>query len=193
MAQRCRRRVAVCGLILGVALEAGSARGQIPAELGSYRTAADFELRDVRSGRMVKLTEYFNPEMRTKNLVVLAFTGVSCPIGDLYMPRLGELAEAYKGKGVTFLAINSNAHDTAEQVADHARRFKVPFPVLKDPGNVVADLNLVERTCEVLVIAGMREVRYRGAIDDQYGLGTRKDAPARRFLADALDAVLAGR
>ena len=193
MAQRCRRRVAVCGLILGVALEAGSARGQIPAEFGSYRTAADFELRDVRSGRMVKLTEYFNPESRTRNLVVLAFTGVSCPIGDLYMPRLGELAEAYKGKGVTFLAINSNAHDTAEQVADHARRFKVPFPVLKDSGNVVADLNLVERTCEVLVIAGMREVRYRGAIDDQYGLGTRKDAPARRYLADALDAVLAGR
>ena len=65
MAQRCRRRVAVCGLILGVALEAWSARGQIPAEFGSYRTAADFELRDVRSGRMVKLTEYFNPGMPT--------------------------------------------------------------------------------------------------------------------------------
>jgi hypothetical protein len=43
------------------------------------------------------------------------------------------------------------------------------------------------------VIAGMREVRYRGAIDDQCALGTRKDAAARRDLAGALDAVLAGR
>jgi hypothetical protein len=39
----------------------------------------------------------------------------------------------------------------------------------------------------------MREIRYRGAIDDQYGLGTRKDAPSRRYLADALDAILTGR
>ena len=144
---------------------------------------------DVRSSSQTTST----PETPTKNVVVLVFTGVSCPIGDLYMPTLGELAEAYKDKGVKFLAINSNAHDTAHQVADHARRFKVPFPVLKDPGNVVADVNLVERTCEVLVIAGMREIRYRGAIDDQYGLGTRKDAPTRRYLADALDAILAGR
>ena len=57
---------------------------------------------------------------------------------------------------------------------------------------MVADVYLVERTCEVIVIAGMREIRYRGAIDDQYGLETRKDAPSQRYLADALDAILAG-
>jgi thiol-disulfide isomerase/thioredoxin/mono/diheme cytochrome c family protein len=193
MVQRVRRRVAVCGFIIVVALGARSAHGQIPEWFGSYRTAADFELQDVRSGRAVKLADFFNQGTPTKNIVVLVFTGVACPIGDLYMPTLGALAEAYKDKGVKFLAINSNAHDTIDQVADHARRFTVPFPVLKDPGNVVADVNLVERTCEVFVIAGMREIRYRGAIDDQYGLGTRKDAPTHRYLADALDAILAGR
>ena len=57
----------------------------------------------------------------------------------------------------------------------------------------MADVALVERTCEVLVIAGMREIRYRGAIDDQYGPGTRKDAPTCRYLVDALDAILAER
>jgi len=180
-------------LIIGAILVAGSARGQIPDWFGSYRTAANFELRDVRSGLSVKLADYFNPETQTKNVVVLVFIGVTCPISDLYMPKLGELAESYKDKGVKFLAINSNANDTPLQVADHARRFNVPFPVLKDPGNVVADVNLVERTCEAIVVAGMREIRYRGAIDDQYGIGTRKDAPARRYLVDALDAILAGR
>jgi thiol-disulfide isomerase/thioredoxin/mono/diheme cytochrome c family protein len=193
MVQRDRRRVAMCALIIGVSLGSGSAQGQIPEWFGSYRTAADFDLRDVRSGRSVKLSDSLNPESKTNKVVVLVFTGVSCPIGDLYMPTLGALAEAYKDKGVQFLAINSNAHDTFEQVADHARRFKVPFPVLKDPGNVVADVNLVERTCEVLVLARMREIRYRGAIDDQYGPGTHKDAPDHRYLAEALDATLAGR
>jgi hypothetical protein len=179
----------VVGAVMGVA----SARGQVPDWFGQYRTAADFELGDVTSKRMIKLSDSFKNDPKTPSVVVLVFTGVSCPIGDLYMPRLVELADAYKGKGVTFLAINSNAHDTAEQVAEHARRFKLPFPVLKDPGNVVADVNLVERTCQVLVLARMREIQYRGPIDDQYGQGTRKDAPTRRYLADALDAILAGR
>jgi thiol-disulfide isomerase/thioredoxin len=192
MVKRCRAAMAVCGLIVSVALGARSAKGQIPEWFGSYRTAADFELRDVRSGQLVKLADCFKPESKTK-VVVLVFTAVKCPISDLYMPTLGALAEAYKGRGVQFLAINSQDHDTVQEVADHARRLKIAFPVLKDPGNVVADVNLVERTCEVLVLARMREIRYRGAIDDQYGLETRRDAPAHRYLADALDAILAGR
>ncbi|MFI5457062.1 MAG: redoxin domain-containing protein [Isosphaerales bacterium] len=169
MVHLCKRRFAACLLVLGAAMGAGSARAQIPDWFGTYRTAADFELREVHSNRTIKLSDYFKPESKGKNVVVLVFTGVGCPIGDLYMPRLVELADAYKSKGVTFLAINSNVHDTAVQVAEQARRFKLPFPVLKDPGNVVADVNLVERTCEVVVIARMREVHYRGAIVRQKG------------------------
>jgi peroxiredoxin/mono/diheme cytochrome c family protein len=193
MVHRCKRRLAACLLALGAAWGVGPARAQLPEWFGQFRIAADFELRDVTSNRTIKLSDYFNPESKSQNVVVLVFTGVDCPIGDLYMPRLVELAEAYKSKGVTFLAINSNARETAPQVAEHARRFALPFPVLKDPGNVVADVNLVERTCDVVVIARMCEIQYHGAIDDQYGLGTRKDAPTRRYLADALDAILAGR
>ena len=81
MVQRVRRRVAVCGFIIVVALGARSAHGQIPEWFGSYRTAADFELQDVCSGRAVKLSDYFDPGKPTKNVVVLVFTGVSCPIG----------------------------------------------------------------------------------------------------------------
>jgi peroxiredoxin/mono/diheme cytochrome c family protein len=193
MVHRCKGRLAACLLALGAVWGVGPARAQIPDWFGQFRTAADFELRDVTSNRTIKLSDYFNPESKSQKVVVLVFTGVGCPIGDLYMPRLVELAETYKSKGVTFLAINSNSRETAAQVAEHARRFALPFPVLKDPGNVVADVNLVERTCDVLVIARMREVQYHGAIDDQYGLGTRKDSPTRRYLADALDAILAGR
>ena len=50
----------------------------------------------------------------------------------------------------------------------------IDFPVLKDPRNVVADLALIERTPEVVVLDGRARIRYRGAIDDQYGQETRK-------------------
>ena len=77
-------------------------------------------------------------------------------------------------------------------MAAHAREHGIDFPVLKDQGNLVADLALVERTCEVLVLDGRAQIRYRGAIDDQYTRGARKASPAHSYLREALDAVLAG-
>jgi thiol-disulfide isomerase/thioredoxin len=70
---------------------------------------------------------------------VLGFTGTECPVSNLYLPRLVELARAYKEKGVVVLAINANAHETEAKVAEHARANGLDLPVLKDPGNLVAD------------------------------------------------------
>jgi thiol-disulfide isomerase/thioredoxin len=103
-----------------------------------------------------------------RQATVLVFTGIDCPLGNLYKPRLVELAEFYRGRGVVFIGINSNATESAEQVLAHAQEFRATFPVLKDPGNVVADLALAQRTCEALVLDRDEKVRYRGAIDDQY-------------------------
>ncbi|MFK5283453.1 hypothetical protein ACI3PL_28160, partial [Lacticaseibacillus paracasei] len=38
-----------------------------------------------------------------------------------------------------------------------------------------------------------RTVLYRGAVDDQYGIGYSLDKPRRNYLAEALDAHLAGK
>ena len=125
--------------------------------------------------------------------MVLVFTGVGCPVGNLYMPRLAELAKTYESKGVVFLAINANAHDTVEEVAKDAKERGVAFTVLKDPRNLVADLALAERTPEVVVLDGRATIRYRGAIDDQYIIGARKPKAETPFLANALDSILAGK
>jgi peroxiredoxin len=147
----------------------------------------DFELVDVRTGQLNRLSDH------SGELVVLVFTGTSCPVGDLYMPRLSALARRYEARNVNIFAVNSNHSDTPADVADHARRSEVSFPVLKDVDNRVADQLLVERTCESLLIDRRGRLRYRGAIDDQYGLGTRRDNPAHHYLDDAIEAVLAGR
>ncbi|RUL87416.1 redoxin domain-containing protein [Tautonia sociabilis] len=149
---------------------------------------ADFRLPDARTGEEVSLYQF-----RGKKAAVIVFTGIDCPIGDLYMPRLVRLADRFESEGVVFLAINSNRNQSAGEIAAQAEEFGLPFPVLKDEGNAVADQLLAERTCEVLVLDAKAVLRYRGAIDDQYGLGFAKDAPERHFLADAIEAVLAGR
>ena len=109
------------------------------------------------------------------------------------MPRLIELSSRYESRDVDFLA-----DQFQRQRLDRGRRRARPavtgvtFPVLKDPDNRVADQLLAERTCEALVIDGRGRLRYRGAIDDQYGLGTRRDDPSHHYL-DRRDRRGAGR
>src|SRR5262249_55004232 len=128
-----------------------------------------------------------------KKAVVLVFTGAKCPVSDVYAPRLVELAKKYELQGVVFLAINSNAHESAEDVAKHAKELGIAFPVLKDSKGLVADLALAERAPEPILVDGRATIRYRGAIDDQYVVGKRKPNPEKNYLADALDAVLANK
>jgi peroxiredoxin len=131
-------------------------------------------------------------DLQDKKAVVVVFIGTQCPINNQFMPRLAELHAAYAGKGVQFLAVNANRHDTPEAIAEHARKHKLPFPVLRDPGNQVANRFSAERVPEAFVLDGGRVVRYHGRIDDQFGLGFARPQPIRRDLAVALDEVLAG-
>ena len=149
----------------------------------------DFTLKST-SGEAVRLYGYAR---QRKKAVVLVFTGVSCPVSDIYTPRLVELAKQYEPKGVVFLAINANAQESAEDVAKHAKEHGITFPVLKDAKGVVADLALAEKTPEVVVVDGRATIRYRGAIDDQYVVGKRKPKAEKNYLVDALDAILANK
>ena len=147
----------------------------------------DFELHEVLGGGLHRLSEHRD------RVVVIVFIGTSCPIGELYMSRLAALAKIYRDRRVDFLAVNSNASETIADVAAHARESGANFPVLKDLENRVADRLLAERTCEVLVVDGRKRLRYRGAIDDQYGRRSRRDQSTHNYLVDAIESVLAGK
>jgi peroxiredoxin len=146
-----------------------------------------FSLKDTR-GHTVSLDEF-----KGKKAVVVFFLGTECPINNSFMPTVAELHRQYAPKGVEFLGINSNQLDTAQRVKEHARKYGIPFPVLKDQGNVVADQFGARRTPEAFVLDQAGEIRYQGRIDDQFGIGYKRAKPTRRDLALAIDEVLAGR
>lgn len=158
---------------------------ELPIDRGIGRPVADFTLSDT-SGKQVRLYGYAG-----KKAVAVIFIGTGCPVNDLYFPRLAELARQYARKGVAFVAIASNQGEEPIKVAEHVKRHDVAFPVLMDRNNAVADLLLVERTCEVVVLDGRAVLRYRGAIDDQYTPTARKSKPTKTYLVDALEALLA--
>jgi len=139
-----------------------------------------------------------------KKAVVIVFIGTDCPIGNLYMPTLVELAKEYEPRGIQFVLVNSNQSETLDDMRKHAEEYGlngVPgLLVAKDPGNELADLALAERTNEAILIDAtldflnkLARIRYRGMIDDQYHYNARRDQPKRTPLKDALEDFLAGR
>ena len=147
----------------------------------------DFSLRNL-TGREIALSDYAE-----RPIVVVAFLGYECPLAKLYAPRLERLASEYASRGVAVLGINANQQDTIQELAHYQRLHGITFPLLKDVGNVVADQFGAERTPEVFVLDRQRQIRYRGRIDDQFGIGYQRRAPQQRFLEQAIDELLAGR
>ncbi len=132
-------------------------------------------------------------DFKDDSLVVLAFLGTECPLAKLYSVRLQEIANDYRSRGVRVVAVISNRQDSLEEIASFARRQELEFPILKDAGNEFADQMGAERTPEIFVFDARRTIRYRGRVDDQYGIGYVREQPRRHDLKIALDELLAGR
>jgi peroxiredoxin len=136
--------------------------------------------------------EWSFSDQRDRKAIVVFFLGTECPINNAYMPRLAELHRKYAPRGVAFVALNSNSQDTPVRIAAHAKEHGIPFPVLKDTANVVADQFGARRTPEAFILDPAGHILYQGRIDDQFGIGYKRAAPTRHDLAAALDEVLAG-
>ncbi len=148
----------------------------------------NFTLPEPLTGKNVSLADF-----KDKKAFVLVFMGTECPINNSYMPRLAAFHKEFAGQGVQFLGINANLQDTPDRVAAHAKKFEAAFPILKDAGNVVADKFGAQRTPEVFVLNADGGIRYRGRIDDQFGVGFKRGKPSRDDLKEALTELLAGK
>ncbi len=185
-----RRRRALHGGALIAAFIAACA----PVAIASERSEAsalgsvieDFELRDYY-GQPRRLADFGDRPM-----VVVAFLGIDCPLVKHYARRLGELANEYEPLGVQFIGINSNRQDSIGSLASFARQYQLSFPILKDPDQAIADRFGATRTPEVFVLDRQRIVRYRGRVDDQYGVGFGRPKALRRDLAEAMAELLEG-
>lgn len=169
--------------ILGLILVA---RGVANASGPLGKPVDDFTLSDHR-GAEKKLSE-----LAGGRPVVIAFLGVECPLAKLYGQRLAELADAYAEKKVVFIGIDSNRQDSLAEIAAFVRESGIRFPVLKDNGAAVADKFGALRTPEVFLLDENQVVRYHGRIDDQFGVGYARESATHRYLANALDRLLAG-
>src|SRR4051812_36961423 len=96
------------------ALRGQSAPVQSAAEAVSFeKKIAPFSLPDT-AGKSVTIGDWDKSKA-----TVLMFVSTQCPFSNAYNNRMEKLAETYGPKGVKFYGINSNATESAAEVAEH--------------------------------------------------------------------------
>ncbi len=154
-------------------------------EHGVGRIAPELALKDL-AGREVKLGDY-----RGRTLVVACFSA-NCPLSKKFAPELVRLEKELAASGGGLLLINPVAGQPPEELTKFAAEHGLTAAIFPDPTLAAAAALGAKTTTEVFVFDAAQTLVYRGAINDQYGLGYSKEAPTRNYLRDALAALNRG-
>jgi len=158
-----------------------------PGDHGVGRRLSDAAFTDL-AGESHQLASFAK-----QRAIVIAMTSTSCPLSQKYLPTLAKLAESYSKREVTWILVNPLATDKIGEMQLAARSLGGKALYIPDPDRSLARAVGALTTTDVIVLDAARTVVYHGAIDDQYGQGYALDNPRHRYLADALEELLAGR
>ena len=123
---------------------------------------------------------------------VLVVRDAECPVTQRYSPRLVELEREYGPKGYAFTYIDVTPHSALSAKADAAKYGLTGRTILDTDHRLVHALRATS-AAEAFVIDARGTLRYRGAIDDQFGIDFHKNAPTMNYLREALDRTSLGR
>ena len=140
------------------------------------------------AGKAGKLSDF-----NQSKLLVVAFTDVGCPVGKKYGPTLAKLEKELTDKNIAFLFIDPIAADEPADLKKAAADRGFTGRVVHDKDGKLAAGFGATTTTEVFLLDAARTVRYRGAIDDQYGVGYSRETPTRQYLLAAITDLLVGK
>lgn len=168
----------------------GSARAQ-DAAVGE--PAPQFQLTDVLTGEVVSLSDY------SDKTVILVWQSITCPWNvnredGGYERVIYPLAEQWAEQDVVILAINSNQSESVEEVASYATEQQTPYPILKDPGNIIADAYGAQTTPHFFVISAGDEqtLVYQGGFESVPSSPEQCGQSDEPYLGPVVQALLAG-
>ncbi len=155
-------------------------------EHGVGRMVENATLKDLK-GAEIKLTSAAG-----KNGLVIALFSASCPISGKLAPEIARLEKDLKAQGVGMLLVNAPPGQKTEEITQFITDHKLVSPVAIDAEGNLAQQLAATTTTEVFLLDAARTLVYRGALNDQYGLGYAKNAAQHHYLRDAVAAMLQG-
>ena len=128
--------------------------------------APGFNLLDTISGKKLSLQD-----LKGDKGTVIMFICNHCPFVIHINNELVTLANAFKTKGISFIAISSNdvvnyPQDAPDKMTMHAKKENYPFPYLYDESQAIAKAYDAACTPDFYVFNTNLELTYRGQLDD---------------------------
>jgi hypothetical protein len=192
------RRFLIVGLFVVAAVGAWAVRSWAsprtvdPSEPGAFGFEAGELVSDFSFTALSGERGRLSAMLETHEAVVVVVRSVDCPVSQKYGHGIARLESEYAERGVAILNHDVNAADSKDAMREEAANFGFAGPYVADPDADIGRLLRVAVSTEVFVIDDAATLRYRGAIDDQYGITFAKPEPRNTWLRDALDAVLSG-
>jgi peroxiredoxin len=154
-----------------------------PSELGVGRQIPDLAFTDWNN-HPHKLSDF-----KLSRGVAIAFTSTSCPLCKKYAPTLAYLERTFQD--VTWIFVNPIATDSADDIKAMIATQGLKGLYFHDKDGTFAKAIGAHVTTEVFLLDPKRTIVYRGAIDDQHGLGYSKEKAQNIYLYLAIEALLA--
>lgn len=156
--------------------------------------APDFKLEGV-SGKSVSLSSFKG------KIVVLEWLNHGCPFVKKHYgsQNMQSLQRKYTKEGVVWLSIISSAEGkqgyvtAGEGLKEKTEQQSVATDVLLDSKGTVGQLYGAKTTPHMYVIAKDGTLAYQGAIDDKADTEQESVKGARNYVAEAVDALMAGK
>jgi Redoxin len=127
-------------------------------------------------------------------VTVVLFTRTDCPVSNRCAPEIRRLHEAYHPRGVEFVLVYVDPHESPDAIRRHLREYDYPCRALRDPEHTLVAHCNATTTPEAVVFGRDRTMTYRGRVDDRYvDVGRPRAEPTTRDLADAIESTVSGR
>ncbi len=97
----------------------------------------DFKLKDLNNR-----SKTFS-ELKGEKFTILDFWATWCKPCLLAIPKLNEIYDTYRDKGVEIIGINTDSPRNSAKVRPFVKSYKIKYPILRDPNNeVTGELNV---------------------------------------------------
>jgi len=152
-------------LVLTGFLEQDRAFAQSEGKAAIGLPLKEFTLREMRSGKTVKLSQY-----RGKPLV-LVFMANRCGMTWTYEKEIGKLIKESKTKGYSVLLVHSNFEESDAELKSALETRNIPAPILDDKKTQSLALYLGAKATPTFYITDKRGIlRYSGGYDNLHEL-----------------------
>jgi peroxiredoxin len=161
-----------------------------PLSIGASAPSAATKMKSALDGKSVSIAD-----VAGKAGTLVVFTCNHCPFARGWERRIADLGNAYAKKGVGVILINANdpakyPEDGFAEMQARAKSLGLQVPYVIDDTSNVARAFGASVTPEAFLFDKTGKLAYHGTVDDNH---TDPAKVTKRYLADALDAVVAGK